>query len=93
MPIKNPDGTDKYPNSAYYEIGLNDYTQKLYFDLPPTLLRGYKDLNPAADGNNHYLGPLIVALRDRVRGLSRRLKTSPFHAGSCSITCHIWKNR
>jgi len=57
MAIANP----SFPNDDYYEIGLFDYTQKMSSDLPPTKLRGYRDLNPEADGANHYLGPLIIA--------------------------------
>ncbi len=70
--------TTSFPGSDYYEIGLVQYTQKLHSDLPPTTLRGYVQLNdpanPAvkdANGNviswpqPHYLGPLIVAQRNR----------------------------
>ena len=49
----------------YYEIGLNDYFWKFHSDLPPTKVRGYRDLNPTADGTNHYLGPIIVATRNK----------------------------
>ncbi len=51
----------------YYEIGLKQYSRKLHTDLPATTLRGYADLNPsaAAPGVNQYLGPLIVAKRNR----------------------------
>ena len=65
IPIAIKD-TTTYPGSDYYQIGLNDYTQKLHSDLPATTkLRGYKDLAPGADGSNHYLGPLIIAQKDR----------------------------
>ncbi|MEI7832518.1 MAG: fibronectin type III domain-containing protein [bacterium] len=61
IPIAIPD-TNTYPGSDYYRIGLKDYTQQFHTDLPATTqLRGYIDLNPAADGKNHYLGPLIIA--------------------------------
>ena len=49
----------------YYEIGLTQYTVQMHQDLAPTTLRGYKDLNPAGDGASQYLGPLIIARRDR----------------------------
>ena len=49
----------------YYEIGLFDYTWKFHSDLPPTKVRGYRDLSPLADGSNHYLGPFIVAQRNK----------------------------
>ena len=61
IPIAIAD-TTTYPGSDYYQIGLKDYTQQFHTDLPATTqLRGYIDLNPAADGKNHYLGPLIIA--------------------------------
>ncbi len=57
-PLTNPDGTPVYPGSDYYEIGAVAYTQQLHSDLPDTtMLRGYKDLAPAADGKPHFLGP------------------------------------
>ena len=38
----------------------------MHTNLPnPTKFRGYIDLNPAADPVQQYLGPLIVAQRDR----------------------------
>ena len=64
IPVAIPD-TTTFPGSDYYQIGVFDYTQKMHSDLPPTKLRGYRDLAPGADGQNHYLGPLIVAQRDR----------------------------
>jgi hypothetical protein len=33
--------TTTFPGSDYYEIGLVQYTEKLSRDLPPTMLRGY----------------------------------------------------
>ena len=60
----------------YYEIGLQDYTQKLHTDIPATQLRGYADLNGASsslaafgdDSSPHYLGPMFLATRGtRVR--------------------------
>ena len=67
-----------YPGSDYYEIGLVQYTEQMHSDLPPTTLRGYVQLNdpnnPATrDANGtiiawpqpHYLGPLILAQKDR----------------------------
>jgi FtsP/CotA-like multicopper oxidase with cupredoxin domain len=52
-------------DADYYEIGLTQYAVQMHPDLPPTTLRGYKDLNPAGDGANRYLGPLILAQRNR----------------------------
>ncbi|TAL18410.1 hypothetical protein EPN96_01175 [bacterium] len=64
IPIAVPD-TTTFPGSDYYTIGLYDYTQQMHSDLPATKLRGYRDTNPAADGQNHYLGPLIIAEKDK----------------------------
>ena len=64
-----------YPGSDYYEIALKRYTQQLYKDFPPTQLQGYVQLNKGTDNNGkntiappgklYYLGPMIVAQRDR----------------------------
>jgi FtsP/CotA-like multicopper oxidase with cupredoxin domain len=69
IPVANPD-TTTYPGSDYYVIGLGDYTQKLHSDLPKaTKLRGYYQVNSGTTGTtdktNKYLGPLILAQRDR----------------------------
>jgi FtsP/CotA-like multicopper oxidase with cupredoxin domain len=64
LPIAVAD-TTTYPGSDYYEIGLVDYQQRLHSDLPATKLRGYKDMSPKADGVAHYLGPVILARKDR----------------------------
>ncbi|OGR79988.1 MAG: hypothetical protein A2X32_09440 [Elusimicrobia bacterium GWC2_64_44] len=55
--------TSLYPGSDYYDLGLVEYTQQMHSSLPPTKLRGYKDL-AGGDGRAHYLGPLIIARRD-----------------------------
>ena len=50
----------------YYEIELGEYTLQMHSDLPATKLRGYKQTNMGQGVNGfHYLGPLIVAERDR----------------------------
>lgn len=69
LPIAVPD-TTTFPGSDYYEIAETEYTQKLHSDLPPTHLRGYKQLNNCgtptpAQCTNQYLGPVIVAQKDR----------------------------
>jgi FtsP/CotA-like multicopper oxidase with cupredoxin domain len=77
LPIAVADKTT-YPDTDYYEIGLVQYKEKMHSDLPRTLLRGYVQLNdPAnpvtrdADGKiitwpkPHYLGPVIIAEKDR----------------------------
>ncbi len=72
--------TTTYPGSDYYEIGLVEYSQQFHSDLPASNLRGYVQLNDPAttyqvtrDASGkitgwpqpHYLGPTIVASRDR----------------------------
>jgi FtsP/CotA-like multicopper oxidase with cupredoxin domain len=69
-PMANPWGT----GGDYYEISLIGYTQQFHTNLPATTqVRGYVDLNPAplaafrtlGDTGGHYLGPVIIAQRDR----------------------------
>ena len=59
--------TASYPGSDFYRIGLRDYTQQLHTDLPATKIRGYVqlDANNVPVGPNQYLGPLILATRNR----------------------------
>jgi FtsP/CotA-like multicopper oxidase with cupredoxin domain len=62
IPIAVKD-TTTYPGSDYYQLGIVDYTKQLHTNLfKPTKLRGYVDL---ATGVPNYLGPVIVAERDR----------------------------
>jgi hypothetical protein len=63
IPVAVPD-TTTYPGSDYYVIGLGEYTEKLHADLPPTKLRGYRQEN-GSDNRYSYLGPIIVAQKDR----------------------------
>jgi FtsP/CotA-like multicopper oxidase with cupredoxin domain len=67
IPVAVPDQTT-YPGADYYVIALVRYTEKLHSDLPPTMLQGYVQLN--SNGTSmavgpHYLGPTIIAQRDR----------------------------
>jgi FtsP/CotA-like multicopper oxidase with cupredoxin domain len=74
IPIANPD-TITFSGCDYYEIALQEYSEKMHTDLPPTKLRGYVQLNNGTDpatGTNtvapaaiHYLGPLVIAQKDR----------------------------
>lgn len=65
IPVAKAD-TTTYPNSDFYHIQLNDYQQKMHSSLPATLLRGYQDVNAdPSEAGNHYLGPLIIAQKDR----------------------------
>ncbi|MDV3223043.1 MAG: hypothetical protein LOY02_16600, partial [Intrasporangium sp.] len=61
--------TTTFPGSDFYRIGLVEYTQQLHSDLPAagTKLRGYVQLNPDGTpmGTPSYLGPAIVAQRDK----------------------------
>ena len=66
IPVAVPD-TTTYPGSDYYEIELGQYTEKMHSDLPATTLRGYRQTN-ASDSyvtQFHYLGPMIVAQKDK----------------------------
>jgi FtsP/CotA-like multicopper oxidase with cupredoxin domain len=72
IPAAVPD-TTTYPGSDYYVIELGQYTEKMHSDLPPTTLRGYRQANMGGT-SFHYLGPAIVAEKDRpVRILFRNL--------------------
>jgi FtsP/CotA-like multicopper oxidase with cupredoxin domain len=71
--IAVPDSTT-YPGCDYYEIELRQYAETMHSELPPTTLRGYVQVNLGTDnsGNNtispapiRYVGPLIVATKDR----------------------------
>ncbi len=66
IPVAIPDKLT-YSGADYYEIELGQYTEKLHSDLLPTTLRGYRQTNTsdASVKKYHYLGPLIVATRDR----------------------------
>ncbi len=66
LPVAIPD-TTTYPGSDYYEIELGEYAEKMHSDLPPTRLRGYRQTNTTdADVKKfHYLGPVIVATKNR----------------------------
>lgn len=74
LPVAVPD-TVSYPGCDYYEIGLEQYAQRLHRDLPATRLRGYRQLNLGTDAHGHntvapagrpwHLGPLILARRGR----------------------------
>ena len=74
IPIAQAD-TGTYSGSDYYVIALKDYRQKMHTDLSVTTdglgsgtkLRGYYQVN-AADPKlqtPHYLGPLILATKER----------------------------
>jgi FtsP/CotA-like multicopper oxidase with cupredoxin domain len=71
--VAKPD-TITYPGSDYYEIELRQFSEKMHSDMPPTTLRGYVQVNKGTDSHGantlepdpiHYLGPFIVANKDR----------------------------
>ena len=66
IPIAVPD-TTTYPGSDYYEIELGQYIEQLHSDLPATTLRGYRQTNTTDPTVSvfSYLGPLIIAQKDR----------------------------
>lgn len=51
----------------YYEIELGEFNVRMHSDLPNTTLRGYRQVNTADPSVSKfcYLGPLIIANRDR----------------------------
>ena len=61
--IATPD-TTTFPGSDFYVIELVQYSAKLHTDLPPTTLRGYCQLI-GTTCTPSYLGPVILALKDR----------------------------
>ena len=66
IPVAIPD-TATFPGTDYYEIELGQYSERMHSDLPPTRLRGYRQTNTADTtvSQFHYLGPLIIAQKDR----------------------------
>lgn len=71
--------TTTFPGADYYEIAVVQYQEKMHSDLPPTTLRGYVQLETSVVTGGHYalpggkfgvdkphfLGPTIVAQKDR----------------------------
>ncbi|WP_243439808.1 multicopper oxidase domain-containing protein [Fundidesulfovibrio soli] len=67
--------TITYPGTDYYEISLEEVNYTFHQDLPPTKLRTYRQtnngtnpqtgLNTVAPPAYSYLGPVIVAAKDR----------------------------
>jgi FtsP/CotA-like multicopper oxidase with cupredoxin domain len=63
IPVADPD-TTTFPGSDYYVIELGEYSEQMHSDLPATTLRGYRQANMGGT-SFHYLGPAIVAQKDR----------------------------
>ena len=66
IPVAVPD-QEAFPGSDYYEIELGQYSEQLHTDMQPTLLRGYRQTNTSDPALSafHYLGPLIIAQKNR----------------------------
>ncbi len=66
LPVAVAD-TTTFPGSDYYIIELREYSEKMHSDLNPTKLRGYVQVDSAGVdvAPIHYLGPIIVATKDR----------------------------
>jgi FtsP/CotA-like multicopper oxidase with cupredoxin domain len=76
IPVANAD-TATFTGSDYYEIGLMDHQEQMHSNLPGTgygtgtKIRGYYQINNGnalggtTDHSKHYLGPLIIATKDR----------------------------
>ena len=67
LPIAAPDSST-FPGSDFYRIGVRDFYTQMHSDLPAagTKIRGYVELNPNnTPKQQHYLGPFIVATRNR----------------------------
>jgi spore coat protein A, manganese oxidase len=66
IPLASPD-TTSYPGADSYTIIMQQYGERLHPDLPSaTRLWGYADgTNPRQAPTNRYLGPVIVAQRNR----------------------------
>jgi FtsP/CotA-like multicopper oxidase with cupredoxin domain len=48
IPVAHPDIVT-FPGSDYYEIEVTQFSEKLHSDLPPTTIRGYKQVNNGTD--------------------------------------------
>jgi len=81
LPIAVKDPTNPYPGSDYYHIALVEHTEKMHSDLPKaTRLRVYKDMMSGGQPK-HYLGPVIVARRDKAVRLLIDNRLNPDNAG------------
>ncbi len=80
LPVAVPDQIT-YPGSDYYELELVQYREQMHSDLPKvvlgpngktdpattggTLLRGYRQVINGVPQEPHYMGPIIVAQKDK----------------------------
>jgi FtsP/CotA-like multicopper oxidase with cupredoxin domain len=67
IPIANQYTTPTYSGSDYYRISAVEFTEQVHPDLPKaTRFRGYVDASTSASlAAPHYLGPMIIAQRNR----------------------------
>ncbi len=79
IPTAQPQTLSGFPNDDYYEIALVEYREKMHSYFPDlnnadkkaatsggTKLRGYvQEINGVQVGQPHYLGPLIIAQKNR----------------------------
>jgi FtsP/CotA-like multicopper oxidase with cupredoxin domain len=88
LPVAVPD-TTTYPGCDYYIIELRQYTEKMHSDLPLTTLRGYVQVNSAGVpvAPIHYMGPIIVANRDRPVRVKFTNKLPTGSGGNLFIPC------
>ena len=90
IPVAVPD-TTTFTGADYYEIDVVEYTQKVHTELNPTKFRGYiqhnapgvNTLDPTKASN--YLGPLIIATKDRPVRVKMRNMLKPGAAGDLFI--------
>src|SRR5215472_14618720 len=63
IPVASATTNSAWPGADFYELSAQQFTQQLHPDLPnPTHLWGYVD---TATNKPGYLGPVIVAQRDK----------------------------
>jgi hypothetical protein len=88
IPIATKTTNPLYPNDDYYEIGITEFRERMHSTLHPlgtpgALVRGYVDLQTGTLPAPHYLGPLILATKDKpVRiKFTNQLNTSAMTSG------------
>ncbi len=67
IPVAVPVEDARWPGSDYYELELGVYYEQLHSDLLPSKLYGYRQTNTTDPNVSqfHYLGPLIIAHKNR----------------------------
>jgi spore coat protein A, manganese oxidase len=63
IPVASPTTNSAWPGADFYSLSVQPFTQQMHPDLPnPTHLWGYVD---SATNKSGYLGPLIIAQRNK----------------------------